>query len=127
MIMEQHKKLHQRIILPRLDTKGSREVFAKWKPSFDNISFKFLTDANGFEIMNRHVFSQYSDTYYSSSFYPVDSSITMGDSTERMSLTIWNDRPQAGSVAYDKSIKLLIDRRVRTSDQGGIPENMFAY
>ena len=77
--------------------------------------------------MNRHVYSQYDDTYYSASFYPVDSSITMGDSADKMSFTVWNDRPQAGSVAYDKSIKLLIDRRVRTSDQGGIPENMFAF
>lgn len=35
-----------------------------------------------------------------------------------------NDRPQAGSVHEDGQIKLLIDRRVRTNDNGGIPNRM---
>ena len=35
---------------------------------------------------------------------------------EGNSLTIWNDRPQAGSVHYDGGLKLLIDRRVKTRD-----------
>ena len=39
-------------------------------------------------------------------------------------MTIWNDRPQAGSVHADKSIRLLVERRIRTGDFGGIPEKM---
>ena len=35
-----------------------------------------------------------------------------------------NDRPQAGNVQYDNSINLLIDRRVRTIDGGGVDEKL---
>ena len=38
--------------------------------------------------------------------------------------TVWNDRPQAGSVHYDGSLKLLIDRQIKTQDRGGISEPM---
>ena len=32
-----------------------KEVFAKWIPHFDSISSKFLTDANGFDLITRKV------------------------------------------------------------------------
>ena len=46
----------------------------------------------------------------------------MTDFNRLNSITIWNDRPQAGSVHDDKSIKLLIDRKIKSNDNGGIPE-----
>ena len=48
----------------------------------------------------------------------------MSDAKKENALTVWNDRPQAGSVHYDGTMKLLIDRRVNTNDAGGIPETM---
>ena len=60
----------------------------------------------------------------SSSFYPITSLISSCDSKKENALTIFTDRPQAGSVHQDGGIKLLIDRRVKTTDSGGIPEKM---
>ena len=43
-------------------------------------------------------------------------------------LTIWNDRPQAGSVhAENKSILLLVDRQLKTRDFGGIDKVSHPY
>ena len=50
--------------------------------------------------------------------------ISMSDVDKVNALTVWNDRSQGGSVHYDGAIKLLIDRRVSTSDFGGISEKM---
>ena len=56
---------------------------------------------------------------------PVDVSITARDESKKKAFTVWNDRPQAGAVHYDKSVKLLIERAVRTKDKGGIGEEMY--
>ena len=48
----------------------------------------------------------------------------MSDFDQIHALTIWNDRSQAGAVHYDGGMKLLIDRRVFTIDDGGIGEIM---
>lgn len=57
----------------------------------------FLTDANGFDLMERKVFTKEMDEFYSSSFYPIASSITMQDKAESPDqsklFTVWNDRP----------------------------------
>ena len=50
--------------------------------------------------------------------------ISMIDGDKDNTLTVWNDRSQGGSVHYDGSIKLLIDRRVSTNDFGGISQRM---
>ena len=86
-----------------------------------------MTDANGYDIVTRDVFKSESGPF-ASSFYPVDASITINDKAGKNALTVWNDRPQAGSVhAVDSSIKLLIDRKLETFDFGGINEVMDAY
>ena len=46
-------------------------------------------------------------------------------SQNNTALTIYNDRPQAAAVHYDGGLKILIDRRVLTRDEGGIPEPMW--
>ena len=61
---------------------------------------------------------------FAATFVPVDVSITTRDIMNR-SFTVQNDRPQAGAVQYDKSVKLLMQRAIRTNDQGGIPEIMY--
>ena len=109
--------MHQSIEFPLFDTPRHHgtEYFAKWTPSFD-LDSQFITDANGFDLITREVWKVDSGAF-SSSFYPVDASITVNDSEKKIAMTIWNDRPQAGSVHNDdKSIKLLIDRRLKSKD-----------
>ena len=49
----------------------------------------------------------------------------MHDFDGERSFSVWNDRPQAGSVHYDKSIKLLVQRALLTNDHGGIGEKLY--
>ena len=107
---------------------NGREIFAIWRPSFgsNDLSFDYLTDANGIELMTRRVFEKDSGAF-SSSFYPITSLISMSDADKENAFTVWNDRPQAGSVHYDGGMKLLIDRRVSSIDLGGIPDPMFLH
>ena len=100
-------------------------MFAIWSPLFDGkgLDSEFVTDANGLELITRSVYVKDSAPV-SSSFYPVTTTISASDKETRVAMTIRNDRPQAGSVHYDGTIKLLIDRRVTTIDEGGIPEKM---
>ena len=86
-----------------------------------------MTDSNGFEMVNRAVHTSDSGPF-SSSFYPVDASISVKNKGMDSALTIWNDRPQAGSVhAENKSILLLVDRQLKTRDLGGIDKVPHPY
>ena len=96
---------------------------AIWTPQFEAIDQEYVTDANGLELITRKVLNKNSAPI-SSSFFPVTSVISMGHQNKMTAMTIWNDRSQAGSVSHDGSLKLLIDRRVNTNDEGGIPERM---
>lgn len=100
ILMKGHDKLHQTIQLPKLHISSTDglEVFAKWEPQYDQIGHAFWTDANGYDLIEREVFRKDSDEAFSASFYPVDASITMHDYFGKRSFTVWNDRPQAGSV-----------------------------
>ena len=61
---------------------------------------------------------------FAKSFVPVQSVIMVeADDTQ---FAIKTDRPQAGTVHKDGTIKLLIDRRIISMDAGGIgDEHMF--
>ena len=124
-IMKDSGDVHQRIELPRLNFPayaGGREIIASWKPNFESsIGTDYYTDANGFELVKRHVYQEYEYAWVSSTFYPVDSVVMVSDFEQEHALTVWNDRPQAGTVHYDGKIKLLIDRRTTQKDWGGVP------
>lgn len=124
--MKGHDRLHQSVQLPKptLQEDSGREIFAKWEPKYEDIAHTFWTDANGYDLIERDVFKNDSESF-SASFYPVDASITMHDSIGERSFTVWNDRPQAGSVHYDKSIKLLVQRALLINDHGGIDELLY--
>ena len=128
VLIKGHDKLHQAIELPKpaFSVESGREIFAKWVPVFEKISQTYLTDANGYDLIERDVFRNTNSEAFSSSFYPVDASITMHDFEKERAFTVWNDRPQAGSVQYDKSIKLLVQRAIGTNDRGGLYENLYA-
>ena len=96
ILMDGSEKLQQRIDLPRFainEQVGGREVFAKWTPDYESISEDYLTDVNGFSLIKRKVFQKETPDYFASSFYPIDASITIKDSSDKRSMTIWNDRP----------------------------------
>ena len=78
----------------------------------------FLTDANAYDLVSRPVESG----SFAGTFVPVDSQITIKNSHHTNSFKVWNDRPQAGSVHPDKSIKLLVQRAITTNDSGGIAD-----
>lgn len=82
-----------------------------------------MTDANGYDLVEHPVYVDGSESF-SASFVPVDASITAGDYDETSMFSVWNDRPQAGSVHGDGSINLLVRRLIDTNDYGGIPERV---
>ena len=87
------------MLLPRPNfDNGDHEVFATWKALYEEISDEYLTDANGYDLIRRPIYESTGRVYFSREFYPVDSSITIMDGDGTNSLTVWNDRPQGGSV-----------------------------
>ena len=88
------------------------------------MSYEFFTDANAMGLINRSVNVPPYD-YFSSTFYPIDASITMTDLARDRAFTVWNDRPQAGTVHDDGSLKLLIERRLTLSNHWDVPEPMY--
>ena len=90
----------------------------------DQYSQTYFTDANGFDLIERSVMRTNVD-YFTKELYPVDASITMQNYAKTQAFTVWNDRPQAGSVHDDNSIKLLIDRRTKQYDNAGMQESMY--
>ena len=78
--------------------------------------------------MTRKVYDDELAEEFSKHFYPVDSFISIADAGNRRTFSVWNDRPQAGSVHSSRlsgGIKLLLDRRLTTNDKGGIPRPMY--
>ena len=83
-----------------------------------------MTDANGYDIMERDVF-RLGNAAFSSSFVPVDSSISISDYQQSQTFTVWNDRPQGGSVHSDGTLLINVQRYVSTIDNGGLPSHMY--
>ena len=71
---------------------GGREVFATWVPDFKPIAHKFITDANGYDLVSHPVYQDGSEPF-AASFVPVDVSISASDYENNRMFTVWNDRP----------------------------------
>ena len=142
-LVKGHDQLHQKVILPRLSRRITdedkklwpeaqlldfqREIFAKWTVQMSQQGHTYFTDANGFDLVERDVMRSGVDAF-SKMMYPVDASITMVDFSKSRAFTVWNDRPQAGTVQDDSSIKLLIDRRtLQVNRNAGISERMYGF
>ena len=101
-IVKGRDEVHQTLIIPRLSVNRdkNREIFAVWAPYFNGESFskgaiakEFLTDAQGFELMERKVYNDEDEVDFASSFYPVDSVISVYNAKKTRALSVWNDRP----------------------------------
>ena len=66
--------------------------------------------------MKRPIHDESDNLAFSETFRPVDSVIKMCDHKKTTMLSVWNDRPQAGAVHDDGTMKLLIDRRTKLQD-----------
>ena len=91
----------------------------------------FYTDANGLEMMQRKIdrfaFVEKIDVSSGGNFYPVSSSISIKDENEENGniITMFNDRPQAGSAILPGSISLITQRMSYGSDGKGLSENLY--
>ena len=99
---------------------AGREIFATWTPKFKidrgQIRFEYYTDSNAFELGKRPIRDESDNLAFSETLRPVDSVIKMCDHKKTTMLSVWNDRPQAGAVHDDGTMKLLIDRRTKLQD-----------
>ena len=93
----------------------------------------FYTDINGLEMMKRKVntfnYNETAELSIAGNFYPVTSSISIKDEDKnnenKKILTIFTDRPQAGTGLLPGAIILVIQRMSFGTDNQGIKENMF--
>ena len=91
----------------------------------------FYTDANGLEMMQRKIdrfaLVEKIDVSSGGNFYPVSNSISIKDENEENGniITMFNDRPQAGSAILPGSISLITQRMSYGSDGKGLSENLY--
>ena len=89
----------------------------------------FYTDANGLEMMKRtidkFVYKETEPDSTASNFYPVTSFISIQDENNKNKVTVFNDRPQAGTGYLPGSIILILQRKTYGSDQKGLEENLY--
>ena len=88
----------------------------------------FYTDANGLEPMKRTVDKfEYEETASPSTggnFYPVTSYISIEDNENKNIISLFTDRPQAGSGYLPGSVSLTLQRMSYGTDNKGMNENM---
>ena len=93
----------------------------------------FYTDSNGIEMMKRTVdkfkYIETANIKIGGNFYPVSSSISIKDEFPPIKngnmVTIFNDRPQAGSGIVPGAIVLILQRMSYGSDNKGLSENLY--
>ena len=91
----------------------------------------FYTDANGLEMMQRKIdrfeLVEKIDVSSGGNFYPVSNSISIKDENEENGniVTMFNDRPQAGSAILPGSVSLITQRMSYGSDGKGLNENLY--
>ena len=107
------------------------------KTNINNIDSKnnkpiFYTDANGIEMIQRKVdifpFKETTDYKVGGNFYPVTSSISIKDENNNDDdniVSVFNDRPQAGTGLLPGSIALVIQRMSYLADNKGLDENLY--
>ncbi len=93
----------------------------------------FYADSNGLEMMRKIIdifnYKEKANVKNGGNFYPVTNSISIKDESlynnnENM-VTIFNDRPQAGSEILPGSIILILQRMSYDNDNKGLIENLY--
>ena len=89
----------------------------------------FYTDSNGLEMMKRTIdkfpYEETEKISTGTNFYPVTTSISIKDENNKNKVSIFTDRAEAGTGYLPGSIILILQRMSFTSDNKGLPENLF--
>ena len=89
----------------------------------------FYTDSNGLEMMertiNKFIYEETERISYGGNFYPVTTSISIKDENNNNKVSMFVDRPEAGTGYLPGSIILILQRMTYSSDNKGLPENLF--
>ena len=91
----------------------------------------FYTDTNGLEMIQRKIdkfnYMEMENVSIAGNFYPVTSAISIKDENnyDPNIVTIFNDRPQAGTGILPGAIILILQRMSYESDKKGMPENLW--
>ena len=89
----------------------------------------FYTDSNGLEMMKRtidkFVYEETDRRSTGTNFYPVTTSISIKDENNKNKVSVFVDRAEAGTGYLPGSIILILQRMSYTSDDKGLPENLF--
>jgi len=109
---------------------GGHEVVVEFNSVGLNNKGTFFTDANGLDMQKRvlnyrptwNVQDNYdnSTANVTANFYPVTSSIQISD--QMKTLTVMNDRSQAGTSLENGKIQLMQNRRIFADDSRGVGE-----
>ena len=93
----------------------------------------FYTDSNGIETIQRKIdsfpYNESANVTVGANFYPVTSYICIKDENNNNGdeniVTVFNDRPQAGTGLLPGSIILVLQRMSYGADKKGLDENMY--
>lgn len=93
----------------------------------------FYTDSNGIETIQRKIdsfpYNESANVTVGANFYPVTSYICIKDENNNNGdeniVTVFNDRPQAGTGLLPGSIILVLQRMSYGADEKGLDENMY--
>ena len=98
----------------------------------DNNKPIFYTDSNGLEMMKRQIdtfnYKETANITTGANFYPVTSSISIKDENNNENnniVTIFNDRPQAGTGLLPGALILILQRMSYGNDNKGLTENLW--
>ena len=93
----------------------------------------FYTDSNGIETIQRKIdsfpYKETANVFVGGNFYPVTSYISIKDENnnneDKNIVTVFNDRPQAGTGYLPGSIILIMQRMSYGTDEKGLDETMY--
>jgi len=89
----------------------------------------FYTDSNGLQMMNRTIdkfeYEETENITIGANFYPVTTSISIKDENNKNKVSVFTDRAVTGTGYIPGSIILILQRKSYSSDNKGIPENLY--
>jgi hypothetical protein len=106
--------------------KIGKEIILSFATTIQN-NKTFYTDSNGLEEQKRVIdyrptWSLVQNEPASGNYYPVNSHISINDSTSKQRFSLLVDRSQGGSVIRDGNVEIMIQRRTTMDDSRGVNE-----
>lgn len=111
------------------DNLGKEVVSVFYVKGMDN-NEEFYTDSNAMQMQYRKLNWREdwspveSHQPISSNYYPINSAIAIRDESDKLQMTVMNDRSQGGSSIESGRIELMQNRRLFHDDYRGVDENL---